>query len=52
MRKMLVLGFLGALIASPALACGWGAGKTASDETKQTVMTDQATQTPTQGSGG
>ena len=52
MRKAVVLGFAAALLASPALACGWGAGKTASDETKQTVMTDQATQPIKPASGG
>ena len=52
MRKAVVLGFVGALLASPALACGWGAGKTAADESKQTVMTEPATQTPTPTTGG
>ena len=52
MRKALALGFIGALLASPVLACGWGAGKTASDESKQTVMTDSATQTKKPASGG
>jgi hypothetical protein len=51
MRKALALAFVGALLASPVLACGWGA-KTASDESKQTVMTDSATQTQKPASGG
>lgn len=52
MRKALVFGFVGALLASPVLACGWGAGKTATDESKQTVMTEPATQTPAPATGG
>lgn len=56
MRKAVAFGFIGALLASPVLAagegCGWGAGKTASDESKQTVMTDSATQTQKPASGG
>ena len=52
MRKAVVLGFVGALLASPVLACGWGAGKTASDDSKQTVMTEPATQTPAPSTGG
>jgi hypothetical protein len=55
MRKALALGFIGALLASPVLAgdgCGWGASKTAADGSKQTVMTDSATQAPKPASGG
>jgi hypothetical protein len=55
MRKALALGFIGALLSFPVLAgdgCGWGASKTASDDSKQTVMTDSATRTSKPASGG
>lgn len=52
MRKTLMLSLVGALLASPALACGWGAGKTAADESKQTVMTEPSTKTPAPSAGG
>lgn len=50
MRKALVLGLLGLFVASNgAMACGWGASKSASSGQQQTVMTDQ---TKSAGSGG
>jgi hypothetical protein len=41
MRKAIILGIAGVFISSAAMACGWG--KTVTNTTQQTVMTDQGT---------
>lgn len=59
MRKATLLAILGLFVSgnalsSEAMACGWGASKSASSEAQQTVMTDPApvtTDKPTQPKG-
>jgi len=42
MRKVSILVILGLFMSGNALACGWGASKSAASESQQTVMTEPA----------